>query len=299
MPPGCRPHITGFDALRLLAMACVTVQHGLSVIGHYEWTQITPGCTLGQFGVAAFCGLAGWFAIEGRQGPATWMAARLLRLFPAYWAATLLAFALALAIGRPVTAGLFSSQMLGLGYFTHGMDLVNVVSWFISLILLCYALTALARLSRWPRLGMAVFSVGALALILSGVETVLARHVLTFTVAAVIAASGGPRLALVAGAIVALAAVLQPGLLVASVALILLWLFQAWVRLPVTAVEVMAAYTYEYFLLHGLFLQAGARLVAPSATGLMLGLLASVPAVMLLKRCADAVAARMRLRLGV
>lgn len=296
MPPDPRPHIIGFDVLRLLAMACVTVQHGLSVIGHYEWTQITPGCTLGQFGVAIFCALAGWFALESRQTPGAcpglWMRARLIRLFPAYWVATLLAFGLAVATGRPITAGLFVSQMLGLGYFTHGMELINVVSWFISLILLCYALAMLARLSPWPQLYMALFSVGALALALSGVETVLARHILAFTAAATISTSREPRWVLVAGSVVALTAILQPGLLVASVALILLGVFQRWVRRSVTAVEVMAAYTYEYFLLHGLFLHAGARLVAPSATGLMVGLLASVPAVVLLKRFADAVAAR-------
>jgi len=294
MLPGGRTRIAGFDSLRLLAMAIITVQHGLSVIGHYDRTQITAGCTLGQFGVAIFCGLAGWFAIGGRQATGAWLAARLVRLFPAYWAATLLAFALAVGLGRPVTAGLFVSQMLGLGYFSHGMALVNVVSWFISLILLCYALAALARLSSRPRLCMVVFSAGALALVLSGAETVLARHVLAFTAAAAVAASGRPHLALVAGSGITLAALLAPGLLVAGVALIAIGLFQAPVLPSWQAVTAASACTYEYFLLHGLFLQAGVTLAGPSATGLVLGLIASVPAVLLLKRFADAVAAKAR-----
>ena len=292
MPPD---RIAGFDHLRLLAMACVTVQHGLSVIGHYEWTQLLPGCTLGQFGVAIFCGLAGWFALDSRREPGDWMVARLIRLFPAYWVATLLAFALAVGVGRPVTAGLFVSQMLGLGYFSHGMALVNVVSWFISLILLCYALTLLARLSPRPRLFMAAVSVGALALVLSGIEIVLARHVLAFAVAASVAASGRPKLAPVAGSVVALAAIVEPGLMVAGVALVLIGLFRTRVRPAEAPVRVMAAHTYEYFLLHGLFLQAGVAVLGLSAAGLAFGLLASMPAVILLKRFADAVRGRARI----
>lgn len=311
LSPALRPHIIGFDYLRLSAMACVTVQHGLSVIGRYEWTQIAPGCTLGQFGVAVFCGLAGRFALNDRQVPGArpgdrpddWIIVRLIRLYPAYWAATLFAFALALMLGRPITAGLFVSQMLGLGYFTHGMALVNVVSWFMSLILLCYALAAAARLTPWPRLCMAAFALVALGLAASGVETVLARHVLTFAAAAALAETGDgadrPRLALaVAAAVIIAAATLAPALLVAGTALILIRLFETpiWPSAPV--VETTAAYVYEYFLLHGLFLQAGVKFVGPSITGLTVGLIACVPAVVILKRFADAAAARLRLMAG-
>lgn len=307
LQPALRPHVIGFDYLRLLAMACVTVQHGLSVIGRYEWTQIAAACTLGQFGVAVFCGLAGRFALDDQRTigirPGDWMIARLIRLYPAYWAATLFAFALALMLGRPVTVGLFVSQMLGLGYFTHGMALVNVVSWFISLILLCYALATLARLTPWPRLCLAAFSLGALALVASGVETVLARHVLTFTAAAAVAGSGDgadrPWLApAVAAAVAIAAATLAPALLVSGTALILVWLFQTRIWPPAPFVETTAAYVYEYFLLHGLFLQAGVKFVGPTATGLAVGLIACVPAVMLLKRFADAMAARLRFMVG-
>jgi peptidoglycan/LPS O-acetylase OafA/YrhL len=315
-PPALRPHIIGFDYLRLSAMACVTVQHGLSVIGRYEWTQIAPGCTLGQFGVAVFCGLAGRFALDDRQVPGArpgarpddWIIARLIRLYPAYWAATLFAFALALMLGRPITAGLFVSQMLGLGYFTHGMALVNVVSWFISLILLCYALAAAARLTPWPRLCMAAFSLAVLGPAASGVETVLARHVLTFAAAAALAtgtgagAGGGadqPRLALAVGAaLIIVAATLAPALSVAGTALILIGLFEMRIWPSAPFVETTAAYVYEYFLLHGLFLQAGVKFVGPSTTGLAVGLLACVPAVVILKRFADAMVVRLRLMAG-
>jgi peptidoglycan/LPS O-acetylase OafA/YrhL len=310
-PPASRPHIVGFDYLRLSAMACVTVQHGLSVIGCYEWTQIAPGCTLGQFGVAVFCGLAGRFALDDRQVPGArpearpgdWIIARLIRLYPAYWAATLFAFALALMLGRPITAGLFVSQMLGLGYFTHGMALVNVVSWFISLILLCYALAAAARLTPRPRLCMAAFALAALMPAASGVETVLARHVLTFAAAAALAEAGAgagrPWLTLAVGAALIIVAVtVAPALLVSGTALILIRLFEMRIWPSAAFVETTAAYVYEYFLLHGLFLQAGVKFVGPSTTGLAVGLIACIPAVVILKRFADAMAVRLRFMAG-
>jgi peptidoglycan/LPS O-acetylase OafA/YrhL len=306
-PPAPRPHIIGFDYLRLSAMACVTVQHGLSVIGRYEWTQIAPGCTLGQFGVAVFCGLAGRFALDDRQVPGARpgdrIIVRLIRLYPAYWAATLFAFALALMLGRPITAGLFVSQMLGLGYFTHGMALVNVVSWFMSLILLCYALAAAARLTPWPRLCMAAVAPAALGLAASGVETVLARHVLTFAAAAALAGAGDgadrPWLAPAVGAALIIVAVtVAPALLVSGTALILIGLFEMRIWPSAPFVETTAAYVYEYFLLHGLFLQAGVKFVGPSTTGLAVGLIACIPAVVLLKRFADAMVVRLRFMVG-
>lgn len=303
LQPALRPHVIGFDYLRLLAMACVTVQHGLSVIERYEWTQIAPACTLGQFGVAVFCGLAGRFALDDRRTigirPGDWMIARLIRLYPAYWAATLFAFVLALTLGRPVTVNLFVSQMLGLGYFTHGMALVNVVSWFVSLILLCYALATLARLSPWPPLCMAGFALAALALVASGAETVLARHVLTFAAAAALAGAGRLWLApAVAAAMVVVAITVAPALLVSGTALILIRLFEMRIWPPAPFVEMAAAYVYEYFLLHGLFLQAGVKFVGPTATGLTVGLIACILAVILLKRAADATTARLRFMVG-
>lgn len=307
LAPASQPYVIGFDYLRLLAMACVTVQHGLSGIGRYEWTQIAPGSTLGQFGVAVFCGLAGRFALDDRQVPGArfgvrpgdWMVARLIRLYPAYWAATLFAFALALMLGRPVTAGLFVSQMLGVGYFTHGMALINVVSWFMSLILLCYALAATARLTPWPRLCLAAFSLVALTLVVSGIETVLSRHVLTFAAAAALASADPPWFAPAVGvAIIIAAATLTPGLLVSGTALILIGLFEMRVWPAATFVETSAAYVYEYFLLHGLFLQAGVKFVGPTAAGLAVGLIVCIPAVVILKRFADAAAVRLRLMAG-
>lgn len=294
--PAPRAHIVGFDYLRLAAISIITAQHGLSVIGHYDWTQVAPGCTLGQFGVAIFCALAGHFAVNDRQSPGrwpgAWITARLVRLFPAYWVATVLAFALAMLMGRPVTVGLFVSQVLGLGYFTHGMALVNVVSWFISLILLCYGLTVVAWLSPWPRHCLAAFSLCALALAISGIESDLARHVLAFTTAASIAGSGRRWPGLAAGTVIVVAGVaIAPALLVSGIALLAVWLFQLRFWPSARPVETVAAYIYEYFLLHGLFLQAGVKALGPTAAGLLLGVIASAPAVIALKRFADAVAA--------
>jgi peptidoglycan/LPS O-acetylase OafA/YrhL len=276
------------DLLRLLAMAIVSLQHGLTVVGHYDWTMLgSSGVSLGQFGVALFCALSGWFALApSSRAPLSWLAARLVRLYPAYWLATLFAFGLALALQRPVTLGQFPSQMAGTGFFTHGWNLVNVVSWFVSLIILCYGLATLARMSADAGRTMLAFGLLAVLLLASHAEIALSRHVIVFVAAAL---AGRRRrsvmLMLYAGLLLPLLA-FQPSFIYAVVALPVLWLFRQGVVSSAPVATGLANYCYEFFLLHGLFLAAGARLIPSAPLAILVGIAATVPASVLLKLAA-------------
>lgn len=274
----------GLDLLRLFAMVVVIAQHGLTVVGHYDWTMLTPsGVTVGQFGVAIFCALSGWFALSGNTAPGPWLFTRLAKLYPAYWIATVFAFGLALAMGRSVTLWLFVSQMAGTGFFTHGWALVNVVSWFISLIVLCYLLAAIARLSKRKVWAMAAFGAIAILVLALRLEIPLSRHVIVFAVAAVAGGSNRPKLLLG----VALALVpfifLQPSFVYAIVALPVLWLFQHRIAIVSALVTKLADHTYEFFLLHGIFLAGAATITHSVPLAIAIGVGGAVPAAVLLK----------------
>jgi peptidoglycan/LPS O-acetylase OafA/YrhL len=278
---------SGLDLLRLLAMAVIVLQHGISIVGHYDWTQLTrDGITFGQFGVGIFCALSGWFALSGDGGLWHWLAARLARLYPAYWLATLFAFALALATARPVTPWLFVSQMAGTGFMTHGWDLVNGPSWFVSLILLCYFLTVVARLSGHPVLAMSMICGVATLYVLFEIEIPLSRHVITFAAAALAGGSRRPWLLLLVAAMLAPLLPMQSSLIFAAVALPVFWLFREKVAVESPLIALLAGNCYEFFLLHGIFLNGVARLTSSPLWVIVLGTLVTVPAAFLLKRLA-------------
>jgi peptidoglycan/LPS O-acetylase OafA/YrhL len=182
------PRLVGFDALRIFALALVTWQHVATSLGAYaetQWRGISPG----QSGVAIFCVIAGYLACRSRpESLIDWCRRRFFVVFPAYWLVTLAAFAMVLLVpNQEVTVGLFVSQMLGLGYFTHGWDLVNVVSWFVSLILLCYALTVLAWKTRAPRAFWWAIVAACTLLLAVRLEVPLSRHLLAYALGALIA----------------------------------------------------------------------------------------------------------------
>lgn len=248
----------GLDYLRFVAIILVTIQHGASVLGLYEQTQVM-GMSPGQLGVAIFCAISGYLAFSRSSASSTtWLMARFKTIYPAYWLAMLFSFGVTWAAGaKDFTAWQFISQMLGTGYFTHGWNLVNVVSWFISLIVLCYVLAAVARSSGRPfAVMLAVFTVAAY-LIATKTEVNLSRHILAFSLAAVLRlsfseSSSPPRVWwLLLPAVLWLGFGLQFGYAAVSIFLLLVALkayrSQAWL-------EKSTPYIYEYFLLHGVFL---------------------------------------------
>ena len=116
----------------------MTAQHALSLTGHDARTMIGP-FSVGQLGVAVLLGVSGLLASAASGSPSSWLARRLQRVYPAYWLVMLLSFALVYATGyKTFTVSQFVSQMAGTGLFTHPGSLVNVPTWFISLLLTCY-----------------------------------------------------------------------------------------------------------------------------------------------------------------
>ncbi len=281
------PRNIAIEALRLVAMAIVTAQHAIGLIAGYEATEILPGVTLGQFGVAIFCVIAGQYAMTGTAPPRRWLQQRLVRLYPMLWLVLPVAFAAAIAMGRPVGLGQFVSQMLGTGYFTHGFDLVDGPTWFVSLLLLCYAITFVARWLRQPSLVFVLAALAALLLLCLRVEVALSRHVLGFAVAALFAVflpRQGPAL-LAVSLLFLFAGAMRPTFVLPAFALAALAM-ALWVpRGRAPAIEAASAYVYPYFLVHGPILVAATSFLPP-LPALVVALPAAAVASVLLDRVA-------------
>ena len=277
-----------FDYLRLFAMVLVTVQHGMTVAGFYERTA-WGNISIGQTGVSLFCALSGYLAFLSRPSvPAlAWLQKRLWQIYPAYWIATIAAFALTwIAATKPINGWLFLSQMLGTGYFTHGWELVNVVSWFISLILLCYVIAFVGKWLGRPRFILAAAASIAFALLATQSEVAISRHVLTFCIAGLVALAR-PRPAVMLALIAGLfgAAFFWPPTFYAGVGLALLALSLAWPAPATWLTRMTSPYIYEYFLVHGIFLSALAHfLPQPKLLSAVLAIALAMLAAVMLKK---------------
>lgn len=257
-----RESFQGLDTLRVFSLILITWQHVASVTGfdaQTQWHLITPG----QTGVGIFCAISGLLAFAAQPSHiGLWLKKRLLRIFPAYWIVTVFAFLLVLIWpSKPVTGGLFVSQMLGLGFFTHGWALVNIVSWFVSLILLCYVLSALGWYLRAPRVFWWVIAIVTACLVASRTEVDLSRHVLAFGLGALVAL-GGIRYLLwsLAAALIAVGVRADPQFFYGGFALLLILISShGWIK-DAALTRRCSAYGYEYFLIHGICLVGAYRL---------------------------------------
>lgn len=285
------------DWLRVVALALVVLRHAIQVTGA-PMTRDVVMLDQGQLGVALFCALAGFFAVGGDRALGRWAIDRVVRLFPAYWAVTAAVFAGNALIGyKPASVGLFVAQMLGIGYFTHGGEhLINVPSWFLSLILACYALAAVVRVSRRRLPVIGVLAATAVALTLVDYRTDFTRQILAFLLGMAVREIGlldarpYVRLALVA-ALVPMAW-LEPDLGYAAWAMAAIVSVSSF-RLPAwPPVRVIADYSYEVFLVHGPALVLLARLTGwPPAPALVAALVVTAAAAAVLKRATDRVMA--------
>src|SRR4051812_26420499 len=108
--------ILGYDVIRLAAITCVALQHGMSIVG-IEPRPIFGRLNVGQLGVTAFCALSGYFALHSRGGLSRWLWRRLSRIYVPYWI-TLIAIFSANRVVRykPVSWGLVVSEFFGTAY---------------------------------------------------------------------------------------------------------------------------------------------------------------------------------------
>jgi len=280
----------GLDILRVLAMALITVQHALAAVGHSGWAQIR-GVDAGQIGVSLFCAVSGLLAMNDHRAPAGWFLRRLQRLFPPYWIAMLFSFAVTAWAGRKsFDLYQFVSQMLGLGYFTHGWFLVNQVTWFISLILLCYVLTLAAKYAGRPCTVMGMLSAAALAVVLLGIEVDLSQHILSFCLAGL--AMCLPRkfrkLYFIGLSLLLFLLIFRTRhAAFAAISMLLTGLFYRASWGQHVFFRMVGGGLYEYFLVHGIFFVGAGQFISSPVLVVVCGLAGAVAGAVALRKATE------------
>ena len=272
-------YLPGLDSLRLIAMGLITWQHIAALQGGYLetlWRGISPG----QLGVGLFCTLSGYLAFRLRPDkPDHWFKKRLLTLYPAYWLVTVMAFALTLLFqnDKNITWGLFISQLLGTGFFTHGWGLINVVSWFISLILLCYLLTWLIYRFLPIRPALLALLLITSTMLETRLEVGLTRHLFGFMLAGLLSTYHSDKLLWPVGLLcMGLGLWHYPAYFYAGFGLIALFSALRWVDRNPWPARAAAGVAYPYFLVHGIFLSGMVRFIANPWFAIPLALLCAI-----------------------
>ena len=256
--------VFGLDTLRVFALVLITWQHAASVLGAENETQ-WRSISLGQTGVGIFCTISGFLAFNyPRRINNKWLFSRLIRIFPSYWIVTIISFFLVIVFGsnKPVSIFLFISQMFGLGYFTHGWILVNVVSWFISLILLCYVFSFIAEKTGNPELFWLFIAFAAMLSTTIRFEVSLSRHVLAFALGSLYAMQDKKNIFFYISIVLISAGVgFDPQLFYSGLSLLLLHLAVCGLIFEQNVFGRFSEYSYEYFLVHGIFLVGVVRFI--------------------------------------
>jgi peptidoglycan/LPS O-acetylase OafA/YrhL len=252
--------IAGLDCLRVTALMLVVVFHALGLMDRANWTQFGP-ISIGSFGVVLFMVISGALIGRDSRDPIEWIIARLKKIYPAYWIATALAF-LGTAISgyKPVRLVQFLWQMSGIGlYFAE--DLINVATWFIGLLLALYFSVFLARLTAHDEKVLQVLAIGSAIWVMFNLGADYFGNSFAFYGAILAFRTSSPAKSLVwlsvpcvvlAGCNAEfLSIALAWGLLAASMALKQTPRWVAWV----------SRYSYEFYLLHGIFFVGSMKLL--------------------------------------
>lgn len=277
--------LPGLDVLRLAAAGLVTLQHAFTLTNHEELTRLGL-VNIGQLGVALFLGVSARLGTVSQRPPLDWLFQRLRRVYPAFWMALSGSFVMTwLTSYKSFTAAQVASQLLGTGYFTHPTNLVNVPTWFLSLLFVCYVGLFLSKASGRPLELQALLVGGFLVGSALNGYSMAWMHLVTFFAVSVIflVAEPMPRmLGLIAGGggLLALSLVARtfayPGIV-----FLLLAASGLWSSLPRT-LRVAADYSYEYYLIHGVCLVAALSVfktmpVAGVAFGVLVAALGAAP----------------------
>lgn len=279
--------IAGFDLVRFAALGCVAGHHALSLVEMEKWSRLGP-LSIGKLGVALLLTLAGILAIQTSHEPLSWLIRRISKLFPAYWIVLAITVVLTWYNGhRDFDAGQVLSQFLGLGLFTHRSNLIYTPTWFISIILVCYIGTTIARLFR-PQWAVTVLVTGLLA---AAVYCYANRwqfdRAMTYFAASLIPLLGRLRIPWLLAAGFGGAAVWQIEFAYPAIAIAVVEASRHVPRVP-RIFKVAASYSYEFYLVHGLALFGAVALlddwpVLAIVSGVALAVIGSV----LLRRTVD------------
>jgi peptidoglycan/LPS O-acetylase OafA/YrhL len=182
------------------------------------------------------------------------------------------------------------SQMAGLGLFTHGNNLINSPTWFVSVLLVCYVLSAIARATghtTWVATGLGIAAMG---LALWEEPDFIGMSFLAFGMGFLRARIQARRVFVVGSLAFLLGMCFMDGIPFVSLILAVLALESGLLMRSVSHVVQRASqFSYEYFLLHGLGLHAGLAMVPQTplwgiSVGVLLAILASVALHLLLAR---------------
>jgi peptidoglycan/LPS O-acetylase OafA/YrhL len=249
--------------LRIIGVILVTVQHVLTLTWKEEdlseWGLLGTGM-IGQSGVAIFCWISGWLAIQDKRRPMAWLLQRLRVLLPAYWIVLFVSFVLVTIVKQEtVSFSQMLSQFLCIGQWTHPTTLVNEPTWFVNFIVLCYLVVAV--LKTLPRINLTVYLslLGAFCIVMIALAMDLSiwpwYHFISFFTGMLLAIHfrKPPSVILIAIAFgffglsnfQSVFSTIASSMLIASIPL---------EQLRITGVKWISDHTYAYFLLHGIFL---------------------------------------------
>ncbi len=264
----------GFDYLRVLALGLVYLQHQFSVLEKLNWVEAFD-LNLGQLGVAIFLAISGFLAAQSKREPVAWARARFKRVYPAYWAAILLSFAAAMFSGyKTFSLWQFFSQMAGTGLLTHRDTLINVASWFISLLIILYTQVFAARFLGKPYLYMTGVAIVGGAMLGSGVFPLIGAHVFIFCLGYLY---NNPKntwgkwpFYLVVALLICLCPWFRNSAYCAMAFILLL--LSGYIHRPSRIISIISGLSYYFFLIHGIFLVGAQQLFGH------MGWLLSIPA---------------------
>jgi len=287
--PKSMDRVAGLDCLRVIALGLVVVFHVLCLMDREAWTQLGP-MSMGSLGVTLFLGISGALIANESRDPTEWMFARLKKIYPAYWLATILAF-LATAISgyKPVSLVQFLWQMsgIGLGYIEN---LINVATWFIGLLLALYFSVFLARLTPYYEKLLEILAIGSAVLVMLNSSANYFGNCFAFYGAILAFRTSRP-----AGSLLFLSVpcIVLSGYQAEFLSIAFVWgLLAACLglqRAP-SFIQWVSQYSYEFYLLHGVFLVGSMKLFKTqgfcfrSGIAMILGVIASMIAAIVLQK---------------
>lgn len=249
--------LSGVNGIRSVALIWVFLQHLLSVTDNASWTNV-GSFSIGQAGVALFLSISGLLAATSNKPANEWIYARAVKIYPAYWIATLGSLLLAGLFGyKRFGAFQVASQLLGTGLFTHPNNLVNIATWFISLLLAMYLLTYVAKLTQHDFPVMLIASFLLLAMILYGKANFLLAHALTYTLSyswtKYCQRNGEQNHAIWITLLFFIFVLWKPVLAYSLFAMVVVQVFKQ-SRIQSRLLERLADISYEFYLVHGVVL---------------------------------------------
>lgn len=240
------------------------------------------GLSTGQVGVAVFLAISGFLAVDTRRPPIDWLRQRLIRVYPPFWIALALGFTLAwMTAVKSFDAWQVFAQFSGIALFTHLDNLIDAPTWFVSLLLVCYLGTFAARFVGYPFFLGASTALIMLVLVATTKRTWLLSHLLTYSLAYTITLlqPAQKRQYVMWGSIglTMLLTLVQPEFGFTWFALLVVEASLHLERVP-RLITWMAEYSYEFYLIHWLFLNGFIRYL-PSTPVLAVVLAIGVSAV--------------------